>query len=342
MKVLVKDLRPNPYRRMDKYPIDRDKVEALKCSMEKTEYWDNLLARPRDGKYQIAYGHHRLAAIQEMGMSEIWVNVKEIDDATMLRIMANENMDEWKSTPAVINETVSAAKAFIDAELAKYETWGDFDEQASMFRGLFTAIAEKKPDKRHPASWYFNQVKSQGAGIAIICAFLGGNWKAWMVETALRTINDETVDREAVETFKSTKSAQAFQTAVKTYSIPKAEQKKVAQEIVKSKTDSSRDVKKAVQQVAKEQAKQQSHWQPDPNDIELDQLEQAIREASVLFARTGDKVQDIMDRIEALGVETLSGPEPLNLRTKLVSMVVVLERVAPYLGLSITQEDLNG
>ena len=53
----------------------------------------------------------------------------------MLRIMANENLDEWKQSPATVNETVLAEKEFLDAELAKCETWNRVNESIkTMFR----------------------------------------------------------------------------------------------------------------------------------------------------------------------------------------------------------------
>jgi hypothetical protein len=45
----------------------------------------------------------------------------------MLKIMAEENLN-WTTSPAVVNETVLAAKEFLDAELAKYETWETSDK----------------------------------------------------------------------------------------------------------------------------------------------------------------------------------------------------------------------
>lgn len=123
MKIQVKDVVANPFRKLEKYPIDPYKVQALKTSIQETSFWDNILTRKRDGKYQIAYGHHRLLALQELGIEEIDVPVKEISDADMIRIMANENMDDWQLSPAVINETVAVAKEYLDSELAKYETW---------------------------------------------------------------------------------------------------------------------------------------------------------------------------------------------------------------------------
>ena len=210
MKVQVKDLHSNPYRHMEKYPIQRDKVEALKTSIGETEFWDNVLARKNGAIYEIAYGHHRLTALQELKIKEVDIPVKEIDDAKMIRIMANENMDDWKSSPAVVNETVSVAKEFIDAEMAKAETWKDANKSISV---LF--------DNQHS----FEQTKNQGAGQNTILRFLGGNWKQWMIQNALAIFKDEKegiIDREAVEEMPSMQVANEFRRAVKSAGVPKA------------------------------------------------------------------------------------------------------------------------
>lgn len=134
---------------MDKYPINRFKVEKLKKSIDQTGFWDNILARPKpghtffvsediyvDGEFggnwderecvlvgpecedsdptndeliylydrnqmrhvayyppivELAYGHHRLIALQELGIEAVDIPVKELDDAIMLQVMVNEN-----------------------------------------------------------------------------------------------------------------------------------------------------------------------------------------------------------------------------------------------------------
>ena len=79
----------------------------------------------------------------------------------MLRIMANENLEAYNPTTMVVNETVAAAKEFIDNELAKYETWEDFRS------GKNTIPIDTEPE--------FRSLKGKGAGRNIICSFLGGN-----------------------------------------------------------------------------------------------------------------------------------------------------------------------
>src|SRR3982750_4845471 len=116
-KVKLADLNPNPYRDIGVYPFKREKIDALKISIDDTGFWDNILAREYNGQIQIAYGHHRLKALHEMygefGDFEVDIPVKDISDADMIKIMARENMEEWNTEPAIIDETVKVAKRFI-------------------------------------------------------------------------------------------------------------------------------------------------------------------------------------------------------------------------------------
>ena len=49
----------------------------------------------------------------------------------MIQIMAEENLN-WSTAPTVMVQTVRATKEFLDAELAKYETWDHAEESFSM------------------------------------------------------------------------------------------------------------------------------------------------------------------------------------------------------------------
>ena len=110
------DIRPNRFRNIDRYPINREKVEKLKDSIGRTDFWDNLVARiGADGQPEIGYGHHRMVALREMFPPdhEISLIVRDLDDAAMLHVMADENMQEWASSGAVIVETVRAVRDYL-------------------------------------------------------------------------------------------------------------------------------------------------------------------------------------------------------------------------------------
>ena len=117
MKVALKDVHPNPFRNMERYPIHKQKILQLKNSIQSTDFWDNIVARKREGGgIEIAYGHHRLAALKALeeenpkkykGKEYSWI-VRDLDDDEMLKIMAHENLDEWGHDSAIERETIRA------------------------------------------------------------------------------------------------------------------------------------------------------------------------------------------------------------------------------------------
>jgi len=117
-KIAVTDLKPNPFRNIERYPISREKVDALKRSMKATTFWDNLLARKNGDGYEIAFGHHRLTALREAKTETIDIPVRKLSDTEMAQIMAHENMEEWGSSATVEQETVRAiVKGYADGKI---------------------------------------------------------------------------------------------------------------------------------------------------------------------------------------------------------------------------------
>jgi hypothetical protein len=196
MKVKVKDIKPNPFRRIESYPINREKVEQFKISITENTFWQNLYDRKNSkGKVEIAYGHHRLVALKELGIKEINIPIRKLSDAKMLKIMADENLDHWRANTAVNNETVLATKEYLDGEFKKHT-----------FKTLSSDLINLLDQKTEKA---FNKVKA-GVGQTTILKFLGENWKQWMVQNALAAITDENIDRDALEQFEHPGHAEAF------------------------------------------------------------------------------------------------------------------------------------
>lgn len=224
MKILVDDLKPNPYRKIDKYPIDKEKVEELKNSIEDTGFWDNVVARKKEDYFEIAYGHHRLQALKELDIKEVDIPVKDLDDVMMIKIMANENMDTWKTTTSVMLETVLTAKEYLENELSKYETWEEFRSNKSI-----RPIIKSEPE--------FRSIKGKGeVGQTILTKFLGKNWKQWMIQKALSIIKDSNsgiIDKEAIleleqtDDYKTIDYANLASNEIKKHGIKKEDQKEV-------------------------------------------------------------------------------------------------------------------
>lgn len=108
--VPLSQIDPNPFRDMDRYEIKDEKIDALMASMDRTGFWDNVVARKVGDRWQLAYGHHRwLTFIKKYGKNaEMPLIPREISDADMLRIMADENAREWGASAAYEQETIRA------------------------------------------------------------------------------------------------------------------------------------------------------------------------------------------------------------------------------------------
>jgi ParB-like chromosome segregation protein Spo0J len=117
MQFAIKDIRPNPFRHTERYPIKAEKVEALRS----TGYWGNIEARLVNGHPEIAYGHHRLAALTaEYGPEKrVDLIVRDLSDEDMLKRMARENMEEYRSDFLCLLETWEAAVEFLPSTEGK-------------------------------------------------------------------------------------------------------------------------------------------------------------------------------------------------------------------------------
>jgi hypothetical protein len=251
MLVKVADLLPNPFRKLERYPIDKQKVEDLKTSINDTSFWDNLLARPspvESNKYEIAYGHHRMLALFELGIKEVDIPIRDLDNEIMLRIMANENMETWHLDPIVINETILSVIEYLERIVqACNEEWDSFPESIkSLFKNK---------------SGFTRQRQKGGWGTSSIKNFLGDNWSDQKISSSLAILNksgdlekigikkraiskpltpekeEVKVDRGAAEQFRNIDSGAEFARQVVKHKIPIEKQKSIAGHLAEKRVD---------------------------------------------------------------------------------------------------------
>ena len=108
MKLKLKDVYPNPFRDFKGNPLIEAKLKELVNSIEISGYWDNCVATLRDGKYCLAYGHHRWEAAKRAGLTEADFIIKDLDDAMLIKVMDLENRETYASSPASMIEAVKA------------------------------------------------------------------------------------------------------------------------------------------------------------------------------------------------------------------------------------------
>jgi hypothetical protein len=200
MKIAVAELRPNPFRNIKRYPVDPDKVEALKNSIKQTTFWDNLLARRApDGKgYELAYGVHRLTALKALKTEEIDIPVRKLSNTLMAQIMAHENMAEWVHNASVDQETIrSIIEAYGKGEIELPQPKGGKGASGGVrYAPEFSTRAENSTfNNGHPYT------------VATLAAFLG--YKIYKVETALSALELIEIGVADSSSFKGLSARQA-------------------------------------------------------------------------------------------------------------------------------------
>ena len=290
MKIQVSNLRANPFRRITKYPIDRDKIKGLKASIKETTFWDNIICRKVDSLYEIAYGHHRLVAIKELGIEEVNIPVRDIDDAAMIKIMANENRDSWKCSPAVINETVWVVRDYLNKELAKYKTWEEMSTAGKNTSGHF-------PKDEHR----YGQLRIEGVGRETILKFLGETYQEWEIKSALNTLDlhkSKFIDRKVVETLPLSKGDR-FKTAVIKSNIPRKKQAELAEELRVNEVP-TKEIEEAVRDYGKKLKVKPKDIEPKPLPMLDDYVKETIKvynDAEVRSKRIRGKLDNIQNSL---------------------------------------------
>jgi hypothetical protein len=147
--------------------IDQKKVESIAASIRTTGFWDNLLVRrsnkteikasPNEtrllGIYEIAYGHHRLAALRMLVAQqlldeyyELELPVRHLDSSAMVRIMAAENPIQRQTVGVVLqyitDETRTPIEEITTEDICQF-TGGDWYDHRRTVAGMLKKIRAK-------------------------------------------------------------------------------------------------------------------------------------------------------------------------------------------------------
>lgn len=174
VRVKLGEIKPNRFRKLDRYPLEHEVLDALKQSINDTGFWNNLQGiRNEKNEIELRFGHHRLAAgLDLFGPDyEVAVEIVEFNGVNSLQeALAYENSIH-RNKVAHCNEMVSVRREWWDdVVFEQYPTWDDavedrcnfFGDAPSDFRGAL-AVLEK----------YFGKQNEGGIGAYSTCVGLG-------------------------------------------------------------------------------------------------------------------------------------------------------------------------
>lgn len=153
VNIKLSDIESNPNRDLKFNPLNPDKVNALVSSILETGFWSNVILRPhpyKEGKYQLSYGHHRLAAAIQAGIIEAEFVVRELSEDMMLKIMELENSEDYRYSPLSLLESCKAVVlALADGRIAPFKA--RVGAAISNMRYAPSFIPKKHTTDPHPA-----------------------------------------------------------------------------------------------------------------------------------------------------------------------------------------------
>lgn len=131
MLIQLDKIEHNPHRNMKRNPINKKQVSTLVASMKRNNVWKNVVVRKHPNAadhYQLAYGHHRLAAMKQIGLVEAEFSVEKIDDWGMYTAMVDENESQQKVTPELIYENIESGINYLEPIIRDCETVEEFEK----------------------------------------------------------------------------------------------------------------------------------------------------------------------------------------------------------------------
>jgi hypothetical protein len=170
-QIEVRNIKPNPYRNMKTYPIDEEKIGSLTESIEHTGWWENIEARENNGSVEIAYGHHRMVALQRRfkKTDKVAINVRKMSNLDMLLRMSRENMTENSSCVTVMFETVQAALGEVATGEITAEKLGLDEKTRNSARfiapSVLTTAADSDDEPGQVHHWYTRESIARWLGM---------------------------------------------------------------------------------------------------------------------------------------------------------------------------------
>lgn len=271
-QVMLKDIEPNPYRGVERCPLQEERIQTLVESIQETGFWENLLGRVRDDKVEIAYGHHRVEAARRVYPPDhmVEIRIRELSDGDMIRILARENSEDYRCSIAAIDDAVAQAGDYLRAH----------------------------PDEaRRVLSSGAPEFKRVCVGAPMIAKFIGKSLDS--VEKSierLTLIRDGVLAQDALYQMPSARSADSFASIVKDLGIQREAQSEIAKRLVADGPFSHPGMLKAV---ASYLPKAERIRYPHTGEVKL---AQGIRQIGGLI-ETLSQLKELVPKEEAISLD---------------------------------------
>jgi ParB/RepB/Spo0J family partition protein len=223
IKIKLGEIGINPFRDYSIYPLSEEKIEALIKSIKENGFWTNISGRQKEnGRVEISFGHHRLAALKRIygDDHEIVMIISDLSDSEMIKRMSSENDEAYNCPLAAIDDAVKSARDYLNGH----------KEIARKF------LASDMP-----------KAQRLKIGAPIISKFIHKNLNT--VQKSIERLNlieSGEINKEALYKFPSSLSSEIFARIIKEHKIKIEDQNHIAEKIVKDGRFGERSIYEAI------------------------------------------------------------------------------------------------
>jgi|GEM_PF-2805474 len=271
--VVLKELRPNPYRDFVIDPIDPENEQELIKSIKEDGFWSGVVARRiNNSHYELACGHTRVRAAMKAGYKTAEIFVGNFDEAAMVRIMARENALQRGDLTAAVAGSVAAALRIISKGL--------LSGHISRILGMSQKAVETARG---------NLTSAKGIGEELILELLKNvpKIKAWTVREQLANLKASgdyaRIIREVTDEIKKEEAEQlkALARAEKEAARAKAEAERAEEEHKKAR-EQKKKAKAEAEKKAAEVELQRTQLEAERSERYKDEVERELKQFDAL------------------------------------------------------------
>lgn len=188
-RVKLGEIRPNRFRDLARWPVERSVIDGLKQSINETGFWNNLQAiRNERDEVELRFGHHRWTAGLELFGPDYEVAVEIVPfegEWSLLRALHMENAVNRNKVMHTHEVVAQLTHWWDDVVFEKYPSW-DACEQAGFFSSLLLDQYFGKAVENGKA--HYSQSVKYGIGREVIAKMLEGTETEGNIKQALASL----------------------------------------------------------------------------------------------------------------------------------------------------------
>lgn len=191
-RVKLGEIRPNRFRDLARWPVERSVIDGLKQSINETGFWNNLQAiRNERDEVELRFGHHRWTAGLELFGPDYEVAVEMVPfqgEWSLLRALHMENAVNRNKVMHTHEVVAQLTRWWDDEVFEKYPSWDECEGSAIFSRPLLTQYFGPTDETGGGGAGAYAKCAKYGIGREVIAKMLEGTETKSAIEQALASL----------------------------------------------------------------------------------------------------------------------------------------------------------